>query len=284
MTVEVVDGGEGKLVATVKYPDAEKAEVDFTNTYKAPPVEASFPVQKIVSVPDGLTGPSEWSYTIDVAANGTAPAAKTMTGTVTNSKDTVTFGPFSFTEPGEFTYTVKETGTVKGVTNDKEAAGKTVTVKVIDNGDGTLKATPSVSDESPLKFTNTYAVEPTTASFPVKKVIDVPKGLTGPKTWSFTIDVAANGSAPVAKTMTGTVDQNNDTVTFGDFTYTEPGTYTYKVTETGTVKGVTNDKDAASGKTVTVTVRITETEHSQLQLTLLRTSRSSSLTLTVLSL
>ncbi|MBQ9825990.1 MAG: Cna B-type domain-containing protein [Firmicutes bacterium] len=255
VTVEVVDGGEGKLVATVKYPDAEKAEVDFTNTYKAPPVEASFPVQKIVSVPDGLTGPSEWSYTIDVAANGTAPAAKTMTGTVTNSKDTVTFGPFSFTEPGEFTYTVKETGTVKGVTNDKEAAGKTVTVKVIDNGDGTLKATPSVSDESPLKFTNTYAVEPTTASFPVKKVIDVPKGLTGPKTWSFTIDVAANGSAPVAKTMTGTVDQNNDTVTFGDFTYTEPGTYTYKVTETGTVKGVTNDKDAASGKTVTVTVK-----------------------------
>ena len=33
-----------------------------------------------------------------------------------------------------------------------------------------------------------------------------------------------------------------------------PGTYTYKVTESGSVKGVTNDPDAEKGKSITFTV------------------------------
>ena len=252
VTVKVTDNGNGTLKAEVA--EGSKNTL-FTNTYKVEPVEASFPVKKVISVPEGLKGPAEWSYTIDVAAGEGAPEAETMTGTVDQDNDTANFGPFKFTAPGEYTYTVTETGTVAGITNDADATtGKTVTITVVDNGDGTMTATADSTENNPVTFTNTYSVEPTTAQFPVKKIMSVPDGADGPSKWSYTIDVAAGEGAPEADAMTGTVDQDNDTVTFGDFTYTEPGTYTYTVTETGEVAGVTNDSAAETGKTVTVTV------------------------------
>ncbi len=252
VTVTVTDNKDGTL--KVEATATEESPLTFTNTYNVESVKASFPVEKILSVPDGLDGPKDWSYTIDVTAQGDAPKADSMTGTVTKAKPTVTFGDFEFTKPGTFTYTVSETGKVDGVSNDEDAAGKTVTVEVVDNGDGTMKATPSVTDKSPLQFINTYNVEPTTADFPVQKILSVPEGLDGPQSWSYDIAVKADKEGtPAAGTMTGTVTKENDTVTFGPFTYDTPGTYTYTVSETGTVKGVTNDKDAA-GKKVTVEV------------------------------
>ena len=253
VTVSVVDNGDGTLTATPSSTTA--SPLKFTNTYNVGTVDATFPVKKILSVPEGLTGPAQWEYTINVAANGGAPVAATMTGTVNQSKDTVSFGPFTYNAPGTYTYTVTESGTVAGVTNDEAATtGKTVTVTVTDNGAGALTASVSSTAAAPLTFTNTYTVEPTTAEFPVEKILSVPQGMTGPAKWSYTIDVAAQGSAPAAETMSGTVDQDNTTATFGPFTYNKAGTYTYKVTETGTVAGVTNDAAATTGKTVTVTV------------------------------
>ena len=251
VTVTVIDNKDGTLTATAS--STTESPLTFTNTYSVESTTAKFPVKKIMSVPEGMTGPAEWSYKINVAAKGDAPVAETMEGTVSNTNDTATFGPITYTAPGEYTYTVSETGTVAGVTNDKDAAGKTVTVTVVDNGNGTLTATADATADSPLTFTNTYSVEPTTAKFPVEKIMSVPEGLTGPAEWSYKINVAAKGDAPVAETMEGTVSNTNDTATFGPITYTAPGEYTYTVSETGTVAGVTNDKDAA-GKTVTVTV------------------------------
>ena len=249
--VTVVDNGDGTLSATASSTDA--SPLTFTNTYGATPATVSFPVKKILSVPEGLEGPATWSYTINVAANDGAPAPSTTSGTVTDKADTATFGPITYTAPGEYTYTVTETGTVAGVTNDTTTE-KTVTVNVVDNGDGTLTATADSTDDEPLTFTNTYSVDPTTAEFPVTKELVVPEGLEGPEEWEYTISVTANDGAPAADTMTGTIDQDNTSVTFGDFTYNAPGTYTYTVTETGTVAGVTNDAAAESGKTVTVEV------------------------------
>ncbi|MBO5516541.1 MAG: VWA domain-containing protein, partial [Firmicutes bacterium] len=121
----------------------------FTNTYSVGSVEASFPVKKVLSVPDGMTGPESWEYTISVAAQNGAPAATTMSGKVNQDTDTVTFGPFTYTAPGTYTYTVSETGEIDGVANDENAAGKTVTVTVTDNKDGTLTATADSTANSP---------------------------------------------------------------------------------------------------------------------------------------
>ena len=255
VTVTVTDDGTGKLTATVS--STSTSPVTFTNIYAVEPTTASFPVKKVLTVPEGLDGPEEWSYTISVAANDDAPEAGTMTGTVDQDTDTVTFGPITYNAPGEYTYTVTETGTVAGVTNDAAAeTGKTVTVTVVDNGNGTLTATADSTTEKPVTFTNTYSVKPTMAQIPVEKVMSVPEGMKGPEKWSYTIDVTANDGAPAAKVMSNTINQDTQDhkVTFGDFEFTMPGTYTYKVTETGTVAGVTNDAAAATGKTVTVTV------------------------------
>ena len=224
--------------------------ITITNKYTPTPTTASFPVKKTISVPDGLTGPTTWSYTINVTANNGAPEAETMSGTVSNTTDTVTFGDFTFTMPGTYTYTVSESGDVAGVTNDTDAAGKTVTITVVD--DGTGKLTASVEPAAGITFTNTYGVEPTTASFPVAKNISVPEGMEGPEEWSYDISVTANGDAPSASVMSGAVNQDSTSITFGPITYDKPGTYTYTVTESGSVDGVTNDPETS--KTVTVTV------------------------------
>ena len=150
-------------------------------------------------------------------------------------------------------FTVTETGTVAGVTNDTTAS-KTVTVTVEDNGDGTLTATADSTDDEPLTFTNTYKAGSVTASFPVKKVLEVPEGLTaGDITGKFTFTLTGSAGAPMPATTSCTnPDANGGSMTFGPITFTAPGAYTYTVTETGTVAGVTNDAQAA--KTVTVTV------------------------------
>ena len=252
VTVVVKDGKDGKLVVD-SISATEKEPLTFTNTYSVENTTASFPVKKDMVVPEGLTGPAKWSYDVKVEAQDGAPEAKTMKGTVSNETDTVTFGDFTYSMPGTYKYTVSETGTIKGVTNDAQAAGKTVTVTVVDNGDGTLTATPDFNAEKPLTFTNTYSVEKTTAGFPVEKIMTVPEGLTGPADWSYAVKVAAQDGAPEAETMEGTVTKAEPSVTFDGFTYTMPGTYKYTVSEAGQVAGVANDAQAA-GKTVTVTV------------------------------
>ena len=244
--IVVTDNGDGSLSAVVN----NDALVLFTNTYNVDPVTASFPVKKTLDVPAGLEGPEEWSYDITVNAEGGAPEAETMNGTVDQDNSSITFGEFTFNEPGTYTYTVSESGDVAGVTNDTDAAGKTVTITVVDNQDGTLSA--SVSPEVGISFTNTYDVQPTTASFPVAKNISVPEGMEGPEEWSYDISVTANGDAPSASVMSGAVNQDSTSITFGPITYDKPGTYTYTVTESGSVDGVTNDPETS--KTVTVTV------------------------------
>lgn len=244
----------GEVTGTIDADADEPSKANFENTYGVTPVLVEFPVKKVVTVPDGQTGPSDWSYTINVAAAEGSPSATTMTGTVTKAAPTTKFGPFSFSKPGDYTYSVTESGTVPGVTNDTTTP-KTVTVTISDNHDGTLKAEVSSTDENPLTFTNAYGVVPTTVSFPVKKVLEVPEGLkAGDITGKFTFTVTAGEGVPMPETTSYTNPaKDGGTVTFGEIQYTKPGTYTYTVTETGSADGVTNDTTSARTVTVTVT-------------------------------
>ena len=147
-------------------------------------------------------------------------------------------------------YTVTESGTVAGVTND--ATAKTVSIKVTDDGVGNLTAAVVGEAGKPaFAFTNTYGVTPVTSS--VTDQIDVTKTLTGRDmvAGEFTFELL-DGDTVVAE---GTNDADG-AVTFDPVTYTKPATYHYKVREAGagtTVDGVTYD-----GATFTVTTVVAD--------------------------
>ncbi|MBQ5953704.1 MAG: Cna B-type domain-containing protein, partial [Lachnospiraceae bacterium] len=252
--------------------DVETAEdgtttITITNIYTPTPTTVSFPVKKVLSVPEGLTGPATWSYTIDVAANGSAPEATTMTGTVSNTTDTVTFGPFEFTAPGTYTYTVTETGTVDGVKNDDAATtGKTVTITVSDNGKGELVATVSSTTASPLTFTNTYSAKPITASFPVKKVVESETAGTAPGAWSYDFKLTDSDNNEIETVTISGTGNTNGTKTYKELTFTAPGTYTYTVTESGTAGS--ENKGIQNGTTTgTITVKVADKGDGTLEVT-----------------
>ncbi|RVU98155.1 VWA domain-containing protein [Coriobacteriales bacterium OH1046] len=264
VTVTVSDDGHGHLSATSKGADSTatepKSSTTFTNTYGATPATANIPVKKVLNAASGLTPPDitgAYTFTLaGVTANAPMPAQTTLTNPDANG-GTVTFGEISFDRIGTYTYTVSESGTVDGVTNDSSGA-KTVVITVTDNGAGALSAQVSVSANNPVTFTNTYTVTPTTASVPVTKALSVPAGLTGPasirEAYTFTLTPQDGAPAAATSSVKNPAD-NGGTASFGEITFTAPGTYTYTITEAGAVAGVTNDAAAASGKTVTIEVK-----------------------------
>ncbi len=137
-----------------------------------------------------------------------------------------------------FVYTVTESGTVAGVTND--ASTKTVAIKVTDDGEGHLTAELVGEKGKPaFAFTNSYDVTPVESS--VTDQITITKKLTGRDlvAGEFTFELL-EGATVVA---TGTNDADG-TVTFSAVAYAKPGVHYYTVREVGagtTAKGVTCD-------------------------------------------
>ncbi len=252
--VTVVDNGDGTLTATPTYPTGTSgaAGIAFANTYGTDAVQLDLIGSKVLSVPEGLTGPDDITGAYTFTLSGATGAPMPDTTTATNEKSgTVAFGPITFSQAGTYTYTVTESGTVAGVTNDAAAAaGKTVTVKVTDDGVGHLSAAVVDAAGKPVEgaafsFTNTYSAQSTTAEVSVAKVLTVPEGLTGPASvaGAFTFTLSADtADAPLPMTTRVTnPDGSGTAASFGAITFTKPGTYVYRVTESGTVAGVTND-------------------------------------------
>ena len=129
-------------------------------------------------------------------------------------------------------------------------------MEVVDNGNGTLTATPS-TDETPVKFTNTYSATPITAAIPVTKILEAEEGTTPPDiSGRYTFTLSGNDGAPEPKTKTvKNPDKDGGEAAFDAITFTLPGTFTYTVTESGIVVGVTNDAEAETGKTATVVIK-----------------------------
>lgn len=144
-----------------------------------------------------------------------------------------------------FTYTVTETGSVAGVTNDAEAS-KTFDVTVTDNGDGTLSVTTSEVPGGLFKFTNTYSVTPTDPTDPTnpddsgEAAVTITKELAGRDMtegeFSFVLK-DANG-----ETVSETKNAADGSVKFTGITFDTPGSYSYTISEVqGNAGGVTYD-------------------------------------------
>ena len=151
-----------------------------------------------------------------------------------------------------FTYTVTESGTAPGVTNDANTARK-VSYTVTDDRAGHLSVKRDGGDGADFTFTNTYSVAPTDSS--VTDQVTTVKRLTGRDlaAGEFTFDLLEDGVVVAS----GTNDANG-TVTLSPIHYEAPGTHTYMLREAcpnalGLYKGVAYD-----GATYTVVTTVSD--------------------------
>lgn len=251
ITVDVTDKGDGTLSAVVNGGET----IVFTNAYDEAAIV--LPVTKVLEVPEGFTGPSDITgkYTFTLKANDGAPMPEGATGTTMEKTNpaanggTELFGPIVFKEAGTYTYTVTETGHVDGVTNDA-AAVKTVTVTVAKDDAGQLAATWEVADgtnaaadpNQAVRFTNTYNdIKPATVTIPIAKTVNAADDAYVPA-WEYTFTLANSDGVPVdVQTIAGDANARTGQGAFKELSFKAPGTYTYTVTESGAVAGITTD-------------------------------------------
>ncbi len=151
-----------------------------------------------------------------------------------------------------FTYTVTESGSAPGVTNDANATRK-VSYTVTDDGAGHLSVVHEGDDGAAFTFANTYSVTPTDSS--VTDQVKTVKRLTGRDlaVGEFTFELLEDGVVVAS----GTNDANGN-VTLSPIRYEAPGTHTYTLREAcpnalGLYKGVTYD-----GTTYTVVTTVSD--------------------------
>ena len=151
-----------------------------------------------------------------------------------------------------FTYTVTESGSAPGVTNDVNATRK-VSYTVTDDGAGHLKVVREGDDGAAFTFTNTYSVTPTDSV--VTDQVKTVKRLTGRDlaAGEFTFELLEDDVVVAS----GTNDVNGN-VTLNPIRYEAPGTHTYTLREAcpnalGLYKGVTYD-----GTTYTVVTTVSD--------------------------
>ena len=149
-----------------------------------------------------------------------------------------------------FTYTITETGSAPGVTNDTSV--KTVSFKVTDNGKGELTV-ERVGDETKptFEFTNAYSVTPVDSR--VTDQIPVSKSLVGRELveGEFLFELVENGQV-VAR---GANDAAGN-VTMSAVTYTTAGKHDYVLREVGA--GTTHNGVTFDGKSIAIRTSVVD--------------------------
>lgn len=265
ITVTVTPDKKGELSAGVK---VTSGETEFKNVYATNPVESSVTDQ--ITVTKSLTGrdltADEFSFELlEIIGKEVKPVE-----TVKNAADgKVTFSAIKYTEIGQRTYKLHEVkGNAGGI--DYDDAVYTIVTTIADNGKGQLVATHELKDAKDVKsieFKNAYTTNATEASLAGIKNLQVddalaPADITG----KFTFTVTGEEGAP----MPASTSVHNDVdgkVDFGKITFTlddlnkavgekpekREHTFTYTVTESGEVAGVTNDAKPSREVSFTVT-------------------------------
>lgn len=273
ITVTVSDNNDGTLTTAVTYPDGNSS-LEFKNTYGTNEVSLNIKGMKQLKLSDELLSLSQsdiagkYSFTITgVDENGSEaplPHNTTVSNDATGSVDFGTiiyrlediWNTVSNDEPATdgdvaddtgtdgtsartmtYTYTVRESGTVAGVTNDSE---KTFQVTVTDDGKGNLTAVMTSGTDMAFTFTNVYSVEPVnssvTDSFEMTKTLDGRDMRAG----EFIFELKSVNNDVVA---TGENDESGK-VTMDAVNFIRPGIYSYTLSEkkSGTTEqGVTYD-------------------------------------------
>ncbi|WP_229035122.1 Spy0128 family protein, partial [Streptococcus oralis] len=228
--VNVVDNGQGQLVATVENADAERV---FTNTYKAASTSATIKAKKVLNGKELVAD----AYTFELKEKDAvvAEAKNTASGEVAFKVD--------YTEAGEHTYTITEKeGSEKGVTYSTESY--TVKVNVADNGQGQLVATVENADAERV-FTNTYKEPAPTAT---SATLEFTKELTG----RALVDGEFQFELYEGTKLLDTKTNQGGKVTFNTINYDAEGVHTYTVKEVNAgATGITYDTEKTAVVKVT---------------------------------
>lgn len=265
ITVTVKPNKKGELSADVK---VTSGETEFKNVYAADPVESSVTDQ--ITAVKSLTGrdlaEGEFSFELlEIADKEVKPVE-----TVTNGADgKVTFSAIKYTEIGQHTYMLREVkGDAGGITYDDTTY--TIVTTISDNGKGQLVATHELKgaeDVKSIEFKNAYTANAAEASLAGIKNLQVADGLTPADiAGKFTFTVTGEEGAPMPANASVTNDAKGK-VDFGKITFTlddlnkalgekpekREHTFTYTVTESGEVAGVTNDAKLSREVFFTVT-------------------------------
>ena len=222
MAVNVADNGKGQLVATVTDNNPT-----FENTYKAAESDGVVVIAKKVLTGSPLMA-GEFSFQL-IDEDGT------VVREATNAADgSIAFDPITYTEPGTYTYTLKEVaGSNAGMTYDSNL--HTVTVVATDDGTGQIHA--SVTSPTPT-FTNRYE---SSVDHPV--MLNAVKVLEGRRleAGQFSFQLFDENGNPVGEPVT---NDASGSIQFPALRYTQDD-----------FDGITPDENGARTKTVTYTAR-----------------------------
>lgn len=262
--------------------DVEKisGETEFKNTYSAK-TETPLTLEATKKLTGRSMTDDEFKFALSYAGHDEVLLD------ATNKGGKVEFGPLTYTteslaklveeDKASFdassdkpTWTIRYTAAEQ---TGKLPAGVSATVPaidacvtVVDNGDGTLTAT-AVYGDAGNEFVNAYTAAPAEASLVGKKNLQVPDGLTPADiAGKFTFTVTGEEGAPMPTNASVTNDAKGK-VDFGKITFTlddlnkalgekpekREHTFTYTVTESGEVAGVTNDAEPSHTVSFTVT-------------------------------
>lgn len=276
-----------KVTVTVKAAGGLKADVEkisgeteFKNTYSAK-TETPLTLEATKTLTGRPMADDEFKFALSYAGHDEVLL------NATNKGGKVEFGPLTYTTKS-LAKLVEEDKASLDASSDKPTwtihyiateqtgelpAGVSATVSaidayvtVVDNGDGTLTATVGYGDAG-NEFVNTYTAAPAEASLVGKKNLQVPNGLTPADiAGKFTFTVTGEEGAPMPANASVTNDAKGK-VDFGKITFTlddlnkalgeksekREHTFTYTVTESGKVAGVTNDAKLSREVSFTVT-------------------------------
>lgn len=139
---------------------------------------------------------------------------------------------------------------------EQSGTGNTIEGKIVALAGGQIPA------DNTLEFTNNYSAKPVTLDaqnrLGAKKVLEGRDWADGD---SFTVQLTADDGVPMpngAKSKVSTVEltKNTQTATFGDITYTKPGTYVYTISEDIPGSNAGADGISYSAAVYTATVKV----------------------------
>lgn len=248
-----------RITANTTCDGVRSDAVQFTNTYQAKPVSVRFRARKTLADPDH-TGvrlqAGQYEFTcVEDKTGGQVGTAKTN-----DQRGDVLFDAISYTRPGTYDYTIRETpGDRGGVMYD--AARHHVRVTVTDDGEGQLLADVKYDGGTAIpEFTNTYRAQPATDNPTAVKAVSASEGnhykLKGDD-FTFTLHrVTAPDGVTAEADQTKTNDARGN-IRFDQLSFPLPGTYVYTVSERDvTVPGVTKD-----GTVTTITYTVKDVDH-----------------------